>query len=152
MTPILTIELVPRSSWCDNVRSQVSRSEWDRLRKLVYAEYQHRCGICKAKGRLAAHEIWEYNDETAQQTLKGMIALCDLCHHIKHLGLAEILASQGKLNLESFISHYCRVNRCSVQDFVEHRESAFEQWIKRSAHPWKVDVSALERYAPPDGD
>ena len=146
----LVIELVPQSSWCDNVRSQVSRSDWDRLRKLVYAEYHHRCGICNAKGRLAAHEIWDYNDETAQQTLTGMIALCDLCHHIKHLGLAEILASQGKLNLKRLIAHYCHVNHCSVHDFIEHREAAFEQWNRRSAHPWNVNIAALERYSPPD--
>jgi hypothetical protein len=143
--PKLSFELVPRSSWCDNVRSKFNHTEWDRLRKKVYADYQNQCGICHATGRLAAHEIWDYNEQSHIQKLVGMIALCDLCHHVKHIGFAEVLASQGKLNLKRVINHYCKVNECSVRDFDTHLEEAFRIWDKRSQHKWHVDISFLEK-------
>ena len=34
----LTIELVPRTAWFSNVRSMVSREDWDVLRKECYAQ------------------------------------------------------------------------------------------------------------------
>ncbi len=142
--PILAFELVPRSSWCDNVRSKFTRAEWDKLRKQVYADYNHRCGICGASGRLAAHEIWRYDDQSHLQQLTGMIALCDLCHHVKHIGFAEVLASQGKLNLKRVIDHYCKINKCTLSDFDLHLQEAFRIWEKRSSHPWQVDISILE--------
>ena len=145
MTTRLYFELVPRSSWCDNVRSKFTRAEWDRLRKQIYADYQHRCGICGAKGRLAAHEIWDYDEQSHIQKLTGMIALCDLCHHVKHIGFAEVLASQGKLNLKRVIDHYCKINQCSLQDFDAQLEEAFRVWNQRSQHQWQVDISFLEQ-------
>ncbi len=44
----LTIELVPTTSWYDNLRKVIPISEWDKLRKRVYAQYGHRCGVCGA--------------------------------------------------------------------------------------------------------
>ena len=142
----LAIELVPSSSWYDNVRSRVTRAEWDRIRRKVYAEYGHECGICHAKGRLAAHELWEYDDESRSQRLTGMIALCDLCHHVKHIGFAEVLASQGRLDIKRVVAHYCRVNGCTAQEFMQDRNAAFSLWSARSEHPWDVDVSKLAEY------
>jgi predicted restriction endonuclease len=49
----------------------MGRKEWDKLRKEVYAEYGHRCGICGAQGRLNCHERWSYDDETHVQTYRS---------------------------------------------------------------------------------
>src|SRR5690242_6509626 len=43
----LTIELVPQPCWYSNMRKAVTRSTWDTLRRQVYAQYHHRCGICQ---------------------------------------------------------------------------------------------------------
>src|SRR5258708_22360853 len=51
----LTIELVPETCWYSNMRSALPRDEWDRLRRQVYADYGHRCGICGARGKLHCH-------------------------------------------------------------------------------------------------
>lgn len=141
---VLTVELVPRTSWYDNLRKVVSPDDWDRLRRDVYACYGHHCGICGASGRLACHEIWDYDDAVHRQTLGGFIALCDLCHHVKHIGLAGILASQGKLDYEKVVSHFCRVNNCHEARFDSHVDAAFAIWERRSRAPWTVDLGEWE--------
>ncbi|MFQ5796840.1 MAG: HNH endonuclease [Candidatus Bipolaricaulia bacterium] len=136
----LTIELVPSTSWYNNLRKYTSKKDWDKIRKRIYAEYGHRCGICGAEGRLNCHEIWEYDNKKHMQKLIGFIALCDMCHHVKHIGLAGILASEGKLDYGKVVEHFMRVNKCNEKTFEEHREKAFDEWHKRSQHEWHVDL------------
>ena len=73
----LNIELVPSTAWYKNLRNQVGSRQWDIIRKKAYSDYNYCCGICKDKGRLECHEIWEYDDTNKVQLLKGFIALCD---------------------------------------------------------------------------
>ena len=47
----VTCELVPATSFFDNLRKGISRAEWDRIRRRTYAKYGHRCGTCEATGR-----------------------------------------------------------------------------------------------------
>lgn len=141
----LTIELVPRTSWYNNMRKVVSKATWDTIRKQVYADYGYRCGICRAKGRLSCHEIWHYNDQTHEQKLTGFIALCDWCHHIKHIGLAGILASRGELDYQKLIEHFCSVNQCDRPTFEGHTKQAFAQWHQRSQHQWQVSLGEYAR-------
>lgn len=109
------------------MRKVVSRTTWDALRKQVYGHYQHQCGMCQARGRLHCHEIWHYDDDQHIQTLQGFIALCEWCHHVKHLGLAGILANEGKLDYDRVIAHFLTVNACTLKDFEEHKRQAFAQ-------------------------
>lgn len=136
----LKIELVPQTSWYSNLRSNISDSDWDKLRKQVYAQYQNVCGICGNQGRLNCHEIWEYDDKKRTQKLKGFIALCDMCHHVKHIGYAGILAREGKLDFDKVIDHFMKVNNCDKVTFKKHYDEAFAQWNERSTHKWKVDL------------
>jgi len=140
----LTIELVPSSSWWNNLRKLLPKNQWDIIRKRAYATSGHRCAICNAKSRLNCHEIWHYDDDNHIQRLEGFIALCDLCHHVKHIGLAGILAKQGRLDYEKVIEHFMKVNNCSREDFLEHRRQAFEIWSSRSRHPWNIDFGEYE--------
>jgi hypothetical protein len=141
----LTIELVPQTSWYDNMRKVMPRTQWDKLRKRVYAEYGQRCGICGAtEGRLNCHEIWEYDDTSYRQKLKGFIALCNFCHFVKHIGQAGILAQEGKLDFEKVVEHFMKVNGCDRRAFEEHRQKAFEQWRERSKHSWNVDLGEYQ--------
>ncbi len=140
----LTIELVPESSWYNNMRKVLPQSEWDKIRQRAYAEYGHRCGICGYEGRLNCHEIWEYDDQQHNQKLAGFIALCDLCHHVKHIGLAGILAKRGELDFDKVIQHFLRVNNCDEKTFQQHYEEAFEQWRERSKHQWNVDLGEYQ--------
>lgn len=134
----LSTELVPSTSWWNNLRKKISKSDWDTLRRQVYTDYGHKCGICDASGRLNCHEVWDYNDTEHIQTLVGFIALCDMCHHVKHLGLASILAFDGKLNYDDVIDHFCQVNNCSVSVFEKHRDDAMRRHSRRSCYEWSV--------------
>lgn len=140
----LTIDLVPSTSWYNNVRSAVSPTEWDRIRKRVYAEHHHRCGICGAQGRLEAHEIWRYDDASSTQILDGLIALCNPCHRIKHIGHSQLLASQGKLDMNRLITHFCDVNACDAATFQTHKTHAFQEWRERSRKPWNLNLEFLD--------
>lgn len=131
----LKIELVPETSWYKNLRKYMKEKDWDRIRKQTYANYGHRCGICGAEGRLNCHEIWEYDDKKHIQKLVGFIALCDMCHHVKHIGLAAELGLYDRV-----VEHFMKVNNCDAKTFKEHEKEAFEQWKERSKHEWQIDL------------
>jgi len=136
----LTIELVPSTTWANNLRKYMSKKDWDKTRKKAYAKAGYRCEICGREGRLSCHEIWEYDDKKHIQKLAGFIALCTMCHHVKHIGLAGILARDGKLDYEKVVEHFMVVNKCDRRTFEEHRERAFRIWEERSKHDWQIDL------------
>lgn len=137
---ILSIELVPKTSWYSNLRKEMEQDDWDKLRKNVYKQFDYGCGICGSKGTLHCHEIWEYDDDKHIQKLKGFIALCVMCHHVKHIGLAGILAQRGELDFNKVIKHFMKVNGCSREIFDEHYERAFKLWKERSAYKWEIEL------------
>jgi len=141
----LTIELVPSTSHYKNLRKMMKRSRWDKLRKEVYAEFGHKCGICGSYGRLNCHEIWEYDDQQHIQKLSGLIALCPMCHHIKHLGLAAILIQKGHLDGDALNNHFLKVNECGLDDYVEHTANAALQHRERSQYEWTIDLGDYEK-------
>ncbi len=137
----LAIELVPESCWYSNLRQVLPHAAWDRLRRQVYAACGYRCAICGARGKLHCHEVWSYDDATRVQRLEGLQALCESCHSIKHLGYAGIRASQGQLDYEALVAHFCRVNDCDRATFQRARAAAFAQWEERSRHEWTTDFA-----------
>ena len=136
----LTIELVPESCWYSNLRDVLPRMLWDKLRRQVYAASGYRCSVCGGGGVLHCHEVWRYDDATRIQRLEGFCALCTLCHHVKHIGLAGLLASQGKLDYDAVVAHFLAINNCSRADFQRHYNAAFVQWRERSRVEWQTDL------------
>lgn len=143
----LSFELVPSTAWGSNLRDFVSQRVWDKIRKSIYAKYDYKCGICGVSGvRLNCHEIWEYDDKTHIQHLKGFISLCNMCHFVKHIGFARVLANEGKLNYQSVEDHYMRINMCSDDDLKVRYFQAFEQYHERSEHEWKTNLGEYYMY------
>jgi hypothetical protein len=141
----LTIDLVPESTWDKNVRTMVSQKRWDEIRKKVYVAADHKCEICgAAPKRLECHELWEYDDKNHIQKLIKLLALCWHCHAIQHLGHTQILAEQGRCDINEVLEHFCAVNNCTSEDFIEYKEKQFKVWKKRSQHSWELDVSLLK--------
>lgn len=141
---ILEIELVPRSSWFDNVRSIVSSKQWDIIRHKVYSEAYNLCQICGGVGPkhpVECHEIWSYNDKKNIQKLEGMIALCPKCHMVKHIGFAQ-LQNKG----EQAIAHFMKINKLTRVQANAYIEKAFATWDARSKCTWSVDISHLSTY------
>jgi len=140
----LTIELVPKTSWYSNVRSNVSRKEWDVIRKRSYSDANHVCEICGGVGTkhpVECHEIWDYNDETHEQTLVGLISLCPKCHGVKHAGLS---ISKGKEDL--VVSQLMKVNGMTRNQAITYINESFDKFVERSKYTWKVNIEYLQDY------
>jgi hypothetical protein len=128
------------------MRKVLTPDQWDTVRRDVYNRYHHSCGICGTQSaRLSCHEIWAYDDVRHIQKLAGFIALCELCHHVKHIGYAGILASEGKLDMQTVIRHFCRVNSCTEDMFTQHEAAAFDLWNKRNRFEWVTDLGDYQQ-------
>lgn len=138
----LSVELVPASCWYTNVRSNVSRADWEKCKQYAKKKSGDRCEICGGVGSrytVDTHEIWAYDDERQVQTLVGLIALCPRCHEVKHMGRAH---ANG--NLERAALHLQKVNGWSDDQTVRYVEIAFQIWQIRSEMEWTLDISWLE--------
>ena len=139
MASKLTIELVPKTSWYLNLRSELSSENWDKLRKDAYKNANYKCECCGGKGDqwpVECHEIWVYNDDNQTQTLKGLTALCPACHQVKHIGLA-----QARGMLSEVLEHFSEINNISITEAQNIVDEAFFIWEIRSRLNWKIDLS-----------
>lgn len=140
----LNIELIPATSFFTNVRSLVTQAEWDVIRKKCYKEAGYQCEICQGKGPkwpVECHEIWNYDEDTEIQKLKGLIALCPACHEVKHFGLAQVRGRH-----EQAKKHLMKINECTetvAHGIIKH---AFARWRQRNCIDWKLDTSYLKEY------
>jgi hypothetical protein len=135
----------------------VGRHTWDQIRTAAYRASGYRCAICGATGQLSCHERWAYDDERGQQTLLGFLALCRMCHWVKHIGFASVLARAGQLDYQAVVRHFLAVNACDEAAFQEHHTAAFDVWRRRSERRWMVDLGPLatllrEKHAGATGD
>lgn len=136
----LTIELVPKTSWYNNVRAVLTTTRWNALRSAVCDAAYNVCQICGAEGR-DCHEIWRYNLKTGVQKLAGMLCLCPDCHMVKHIGLAKV---KGKY--DEALKHLMKINKLKKRQAEEYVDEAFKLWRERSKNEWTLDLSLLKRY------
>jgi hypothetical protein len=137
----LTIELVPRTCHFKNLRSEVTKSTWDKLRRESYQKADYVCEICGGIGPnhpVECHEIWDYDDDKHIQKLVGLISLCPSCHQVKHMGLAQI---QGKL--PEAAAHFAEVNNINMNKAWREIAEAFTKYDERSEYQWKLDITWL---------
>ena len=140
----LTCELVPEPCWYKNLRNEMPRPDWDRLRMQVYERADYVCEICGDHGagyRFECHERWHYDDVNHVQTLLGLIALCPMCHRIKNIGVAHRIWKAGYYDLYRDIrNHFMRVNECDLETFDEHHADARRSAFERSKYEWMTDL------------
>ena len=143
------MELVPKSSWGQNLRKILTDDQWDIVRKDCYEKANHICEICGGTGKdqgylhaVECHEKWDYTigSPNGHQVLTGVIALCPRCHMVKHMGLTEI---RGK-KVEA-IQHMAHVNEYLVRDAYQDVSLGFVEWGNLNSYSWKVDVSWVEK-------
>lgn len=137
----LEIELVPATSFYNNVRSIVPSEKWDILRKQCYKNANYQCEICGGKGEkwpIECHELWQYDDKNNIQKLIRLIGLCPNCHEVKHFGHTQLMG-----NSERAISHMMKVNNIDRKEVEKIIENSFEIWRERSLYDWEIDISFL---------
>jgi hypothetical protein len=145
-TARLTLELVPKTSWYNNVRALVDEDGWDRIRRQVWRQARYRCEICGGRGPehpVECHEVWRYDDRARIQALVRMIALCPACHQVNHFGLAEVRGKGAQAR-----AHLARVNGWTLEQADAYIAEAFQVWARRSAGPWTLDLEGLRPYVP----
>jgi hypothetical protein len=138
----LSVELVPKTCWFSNVRDHVTKSEWDKLRKVSYEKANNVCEICGGRGEkhdVECHETWEYDDESFIQILKGLISLCPSCHETKHIGLAEL---HGRREIAK--NHLSSVNGWTDEQAEQYLKLVRAIWRERSKYEWKLNFTWLE--------
>ena len=136
----LNIELVPRTSWRNNVRSKMPE-RWKEISRQVNSSACDMCQICGGiSTSLHAHEQWSYDECTGIQTLVGIIAICSSCHSVTHIGLAQI---QGKF--EQAKQHFLLVNCVCEEVFQQAFSEAKARFNRHSQIDWKIDISCLEK-------
>jgi hypothetical protein len=140
----LTIELVPKTSWYNNVRALVDESGWDRIRRQVYRQADYRCEVCGGRGPehpVECHEVWRYDDRTRMQRLVRMIALCPACHQVKHIGFASVKGKGAQAR-----AHLGDVNGWTLEQADAYIDEAFQVWAQRSQGPWTLELEGLRPY------
>lgn len=138
--PVLLPEMLPVTTWEQNVRTRLTPEVWDRMRRHAYQAAGYRCRICGADGRLEAHEDWRLVNETCVQELAGILALCPLCHKVHHLGIARRLGMLSEVR-----THMMRINGWSTAALDAAIAEAYEVWEQRCDWPWQVDLGWLMR-------
>lgn len=136
--PVLIPEMLPVTTWEQNIRHLLGPDAWDRMRKHAYRYAGYRCEICGDAGRLEAHEAWKLVNETCTQKLERVLALCPLCHKAHHLGIARRLGIFGEVRAQ-----LRRVNGWNDRQLDAAIQEAYEVWEQRSEMPWEVDLSWL---------
>lgn len=141
---LLDLDLVPQSCWFSNVRSEVTKQQWDKIRHEAYMEAEYVCQICGGIGPkhpVEAHEIWEYDEAALKQKLVGIEAICPSCHECHHWGLTRIRGKEKEA-----LAHFMKVNKITKNKALSHIDKKFEEWKNRSKLQWELDISFLERY------
>jgi len=143
----LCIEVVPKTLWHKNLHTNLDRKEWDRVRRSIYRKYDYTCSVCGNRNTtMHAHEVWAYDDEKQIQTLVDIVCLCSLCDRVKHIGLTQILAVQGKVSWRETVEHYCRINQCDEATFNADHRMALHVHAIRSKFEWQQEIGDYSRF------
>jgi 5-methylcytosine-specific restriction endonuclease McrA len=146
----LEIEMVPKTCWYSNVRSNVTASTWNIIKKQQAGIGGRVCQICGDSGLkqgyrwpVECHEVWKYSNKAGRkvQRLDSMISLCPRCHEVKHFGLATVRDRQ-----QHAIDWLMHVNNITEYEARKHADSAVTLYRARTLSKWELDISYLARY------
>ncbi len=137
----LQIELVPRTCFWSNVRSNIKASEWNKIRRYIYQRSNFICEICGGRGNrhpVECHEVWEYDESPNTQRLVSFQSLCPLCHEVKHYGLAKIRG-----NSERAFKRFMEINNLDRLTAIKIINVVYRQWADRNELQWDLNIEYL---------
>jgi hypothetical protein len=131
----LTIDLLPKGAWGNNLSKTLQKDDWDALRNFCYQKAESRCEICGySDSGLDAHEVWDFDIKTQTQTLKDIVALCSACHGVKHMRNSERMGYG-----ENAKRHFLKTNGCDNITFAKHYAEAQGLFDERNkVLRWKI--------------
>ena len=124
----LNFELVPEGCWYSNLRSILSKSDWEIIKTSVRKKADGKCSICGAKAKvLHAHEVWSYDEKNAVQKLEKVIAVCPDCHSVIHIGFTQLKGDEKRAE-----EHFMKVNGCTYAEYRQALGKANEEHKRRN--------------------
>ena len=136
----LNFELVPDGCWYSNLRSELSKSDWAKIKAKARKKANGKCSICgKETTKLETHEVWSYNAKTCVQKLENIIAICSDCHSVVHIGRTQLKGDVVRAE-----EHYMKVNGCSYTEFRQAlgRANELHRELNKVSH-WNLDINFL---------
>ena len=139
----LNFELVPDGCWYSNLRSILSKKQWDFIRADAKQRADGKCMICgKKTDRLDAHERWSYDIKNGVQKLEDVLAVCKDCHSVIHIGYTQLKGDEERAE-----KHFVKVNGCSYADYRKALGEANElHKLRNGVSEWKLDLTYLKRF------
>lgn len=139
----LDFELVPDSCWYSNLRTILSKKQWDFIKADAKERAEGKCMICGRKtDRLEAHERWSYDEENCVQKLEDIVSICKDCHNVIHIGRTQLKGDEERAE-----KHFMKVNNCSYAEYRQALGKANEEHKRRNlVSEWKLDLTYLKRY------
>lgn len=137
--------LIPKTAWNNNLRSYLTQTGWDKVRKKCYAEHDYKCQICGGQGGwgkkhpVECHEDWVF--ENGEVKLIGLMSLCPPCHAFHHPGRTEQLGL-----LEPMLKQFMNVNNITRDQAITYLRKEFDIWRERSRQHWKLNIDYLSEY------
>jgi hypothetical protein len=145
--------MIPAPLWGINLRQELGKTRWNKIRKHIIAERGLKCESCSKveteSSRIYAHEEWEYKTKgkSGVASLRGLKLSCWHCHAIAHFGRTRNMVLSGELterSIEDTIKHFCRLNGIGRDQFETHLAAAETEWMRLSQLTWKVDWQAFK--------
>lgn len=126
---LLKPKALPSNAHGYNLRQILPKTEWDRLRKKVYAAASYKCELCGSEKSLEAHEMWVFDFENKVQVLDGLVALCMHCHRIQHALLLALQVDQGIAHDDYMIVHFNKLTnqKLTLQQFYAQANKNFAE-------------------------
>ena len=139
----LGFEMVPDGCWYSNLRSILSKAQWDFLKAEAKSRADGKCMICgKKTDRLEAHERWSYDEENAVQKLEDIIAVCKDCHSVIHIGRTQLKGDEERAE-----KHFMKVNDCNYAQYRAALGEANERHKRLNLiDEWTLNLDYLKRY------
>ncbi len=137
----LTIELLPKGAWGNDLSIILPKKDWNILREFALKRANGKCEICGYESDdLDVHEEWEFDIKNKTQTLKDIIAICSRCHGVKHFRNSRRLGSEEKAK-----KHFMKVNDCNEFEFAAHLNQAEILFNERNEiYFWKLKFNLLK--------
>lgn len=144
----LSVRPVPEPLWGVNLRTILGKYRWSKLRSSLIQERGLTCETCgkalEKSRQIQAHEEWSYATSTtpAVAKIERIVLDCWHCHACEHFLRTRNMHAFGDIEdnvVEEVISHFCRVNGISGEDFDRHLEASSAEWRRLSELDWAVD-------------
>lgn len=141
--PVLLPDMLPESSWQDNLRTRLTDKEWDRLRRFCYMAAGNTCVACGSRGEphVEAHEVWRFDIKTKIQTLRGLNCFCPTCHKSKHVGYANRMRM-----LPQVYGRLMWLNDWDEKRLKKELSGVLDRQAELSAVEWNLDLRFLRTY------